>query len=164
MRGHCDGDRRRLAALLAPTFQRQPHCVRVRHVARECLQDGGLKFGGAIAVEQPLQTHGDGAEIDAALGGADQQILGGGRGLRQAVGGAVLAGGTLAVDQGLDMGGVLDLRALVVAAAVAGQDVRAVDDTQVRAGLPAPSGCAARGYGAPNSHSHRTGHKVSCRP
>ena len=46
-------------------------------------------------------------------------------------GGAVLVGGALVVDQRLDMGGVLDLRALVVAAPVTGQDMDTIDDAQL---------------------------------
>ena len=89
MRGHGDGDRRRVTALFATTFQRQAHRVRVRHVALQRLEDGGLQLGGAIAVEQPLQTNGDGAEIGAAFGRADQQVIAGGCGLREAIGSAM---------------------------------------------------------------------------
>ena len=43
----------------------------------------------------------------------------------------VLAGGTLVVDERLDVGGNLDLCALVVAAPMAGEDVRAVGDAHL---------------------------------
>jgi len=69
-----------------------------------------------------LQTDGDGPEIGATFGGSDQQVADGGGGLGQAVGGTVLARGSLAVDQGLDVSGVLDLRTFVIAAPMAGQD------------------------------------------
>ncbi|HME22401.1 MAG TPA: hypothetical protein VKI44_13840 [Acetobacteraceae bacterium] len=52
-----------------------------------------LERDGAVAFEQPHQGCGDGAEIGAALGGAHEQGLAGGRGLSQAVGGAMLTGG-----------------------------------------------------------------------
>ena len=41
--------------------------------------------------------------------------------MREAVGAAVLAGGMFLLDQGLDMGGVLDLGALVVTASMMGE-------------------------------------------
>ena len=44
--------------------------------------------------------------------------------MREAVGAAVLAGGMFLLDQGLDMGGVLDLGALVVTASMTGEEVR----------------------------------------
>src|SRR6202162_2746638 len=48
--------------------------------------------------------------------------------MREAVGAAVLAGGMFLLDQGLDMGGVLDLGALVVTASMTGEDVLAIDN------------------------------------
>ena len=51
--------------------------------------------------------------------------------MREAVGTAVLAGGVLLLDQGLDMGGILDLGALVVTASMTGEDVRAVDNAHL---------------------------------
>src|ERR1700730_4791868 len=48
--------------------------------------------------------------------------------MREAVGAAVLAGGMFLRDQGLDMGGVLDLGALVVTASMTGEDVLTVDN------------------------------------
>jgi hypothetical protein len=41
--------------------------------------------------------------------------------MREAVGAAVLAGGMFLLDQGLDLGGVLDLGALVVTASMTGE-------------------------------------------
>jgi hypothetical protein len=41
------------------------------------------------------------------------------------------AGGTLVGDKRGDMGGILELGALVVAAAMAGEDLAAVDDAHV---------------------------------
>src|SRR3984893_10273716 len=51
--------------------------------------------------------------------------------MREAVGAAVLAGGMFLRDQGLDMGGVLDLGALVVTASMTGEDVLAVDNAHL---------------------------------
>jgi hypothetical protein len=90
MRRQLDADRRWLAALLAPPRQGQAHGVRMRHPTLQRLEDGGLHFDGAGLRQQAHQGGGDGAEIGAAFGGADQQGLTGGRGLGQAIGGAVL--------------------------------------------------------------------------
>jgi len=95
MGGQVDSYRRCIAALRAALLERQPDDVGMRHVAHQRLQDPGLQLGSTVAVEQTLQADGDGAEIAAALGGARQQVAGGGRGLDQAVGGAVLVGGAL---------------------------------------------------------------------
>src|SRR6202040_4001113 len=51
--------------------------------------------------------------------------------MREAVGAAVLAGGMFLLDQGLNMGGVLDLGALVVTASMTGEDVLAVDNAHL---------------------------------
>ena len=90
-----------------------------------------LQIGGAVAIEQPHQGGGDGTEIGAALGGAHQQALAGRSRLGEAIGGAMLASGALMLDQRLDMGGILDLRSLVVAAPVAGEHLGAVDDAHL---------------------------------
>src|SRR5215472_4304300 len=59
------------------------------------------------------------------------QGLAGGSSLCETVIGAVLAGGPLVVDQPLDVGGIFDLRPLVVAAPMAGEDVCAVGDAHL---------------------------------
>ena len=91
MGGQHDGDLRRVTALLAPTFEGETHGVRMRHIALERLEDGELQIGGGGALEQPHQCSGDGTEIGAAFGGADQQGMAGRNRLREAVRGAVLA-------------------------------------------------------------------------
>jgi hypothetical protein len=60
----------------------------VRHVAIERLGDGGLKLGGAGAIQEPWQGSGDRSEIAAALCGAD---LASGRRMREAVDAVMLA-------------------------------------------------------------------------
>ena len=57
--------------------------------------------------------------------------MAGGSRLRETVIRAVLTGGTLVVEQSLDVGGVFDLRPLVVAARMAGENVRAVGDAHL---------------------------------
>jgi hypothetical protein len=49
-------------AQLATVFERQAgHGV--RHVAVECLQDGGLQLGSPVALQQPEQGGHDGSQI-----------------------------------------------------------------------------------------------------
>jgi hypothetical protein len=79
VRRQAQGDRRRLLAFLAAAFQSQAHGIGVRHVAGEGLADGGVEFARPILLQQADQGGGNGAEIVAALGGADQQDLAGRR-------------------------------------------------------------------------------------
>jgi hypothetical protein len=119
MRRHLDGDRRWLAELLAAApgsrargqAQRQANGVRVRYIAGQRLGDRGLQFGRAVTVEQPGQGWGDGTEVGATLSRSDQQVRGGRHRLRQAVCGTMPVRGALLLEQGLDVGSVLDLRA-----------------------------------------------------
>jgi hypothetical protein len=63
IRGQLGGDRRRFSAGFAPALQCDANGVGMRHAAVERLADGDLQFGGTVAVEQPEQAHGDGAQI-----------------------------------------------------------------------------------------------------
>ena len=99
MLGQHDSDGRGLAVLLAPTLKGEAHGIGVGHTALQRIENGGLQISGAVAVEQPRQGGGDGAEIAVALGGAHEQGLAGGRGLHEAIGGAMLTRGALVVDQ-----------------------------------------------------------------
>ena len=101
--GQFDSDRRQLAALLATAFQGKADCVRMRHAAVERFADGDLQLCRAITIEQPRQACGDGAEVGAALGGAQQQVLARRSDLGEAIGGTMLARGAFVRDQGLDM-------------------------------------------------------------
>src|ERR1700722_20320889 len=127
MRRQFDADRRWLAALLAPPRQGQAHGVRMWHPPLQRLEDGSLHFRGAGLRQQAHQGGGDGAEIGAAFGGADQQGLTGGRGLDQAIGGAVLTRGAFLLHQRLDVAVLLDLCVAVVASSMAGEHRAAVD-------------------------------------
>ena len=131
VRGQDDGDRRCQPASLAATFERQADGVRVRHVACQGLADCGLQLGGAVSFEQPQQRRGDGAEIAAPFGGADQQELASGSCLHQPVSSAVLTCGALFSDEPFDMGGVFDLRAFVVTALMQGENLLAVGDADL---------------------------------
>src|ERR1700733_993967 len=128
MRRQRDADRRWLTALLAPPSESQTHGVRMRHIPLQRLEDGGLHLGSAGLRQQAHQGGGDGAEIAAAFGGADQQGLAGRSRVDQAIGGAVLTGGALLLHQRLDVASLFDLRATVVAARMAGEHRAAVDD------------------------------------
>src|SRR5215472_17420322 len=55
----------------------------VRHIARPRRFDSGLQFGRTVAVQQPQQSDGDGAEITATLRGTNQQGLAAGCRLHQ---------------------------------------------------------------------------------
>src|SRR5438132_10641411 len=103
----------------------------MRHAALDRLADGGVKLGGAVALQQPQQGGGDGSEIGTTLGGTQEQGLALRRRLCEVVGAAVAAGGALVLDQSLDMGGILDLRTLVVAAAMTGEHLRAINDAHL---------------------------------
>jgi len=59
----------------------------------ERFEDGGLQFGGAVALQQLRQGGGCDAEIAAAFGGMGQQGLACRRRLEKAIRGAVTAGG-----------------------------------------------------------------------
>ena len=131
MLGQHDGDGRRLVAQLAAVFECEPHRIGMRHAALDRLADCGVKFGGAVALQQPQQGGGDGSEIVAALCGAQEQGLALRRHFCELVGAAVAACGALVLDQGLDMGGILDLRPFVVAAAMTGEHQRAIDDAHL---------------------------------
>jgi hypothetical protein len=107
-------------AVLAASFQCEPHGIWVRHIAIKRHQDGSLLLGCSVALQQH-QGGRDGAEIGAARGGANQQHLAGGSGVGKVIGGAMTMRLALVIDQSLDMGGVLDPLAPAVTAPMAGQ-------------------------------------------
>ena len=139
MLGQREVDLWRLAALFAETFEGETHGVRMRHIALQRLEDGRLQIGGAVAVQQSDQGGSDGAQIGAPFRGAREQSLAGGDGVGEAVSCAVLASGVLLLDQGLDMGGGLDLRVFVVAAPVNGEHFGAIEQCEPRADRQAPT-------------------------
>src|SRR6516164_2362734 len=114
--GQVGDDGRKLLVLLATALESQAHGVGMGHIALEGFGDSGFEFGCAVACQQAHQGGGDGAEVVAALSGAHQQDLAGRRGLSELIGGAVTVGGALLLDQRVNMRGILDLRALIVAA------------------------------------------------
>ena len=78
-----EGDGRRLPALLAAALQSEADGVGMGDIALERLGDGGLKFGGAVALQQPGQGCGDGAEIAAVCRGTGEQSLACGRRMKE---------------------------------------------------------------------------------
>jgi hypothetical protein len=90
MRRQHECNRRDIAVLFAPVFERETDRVGVRHVAHQRLKDGVLQCGGTVTFQQAEQADGDGAEIGATLAGSHEQGLAGGCGLRQAIGSAML--------------------------------------------------------------------------
>ena|SRR6516164_10448202 len=107
-----DGDGWRQLALFAAILERQTHGVGMRDATRERLADGGLELGGPIAVQQPQQRGGDGAEIVAALAGALEQGDARRRRPCEPVSATMTARGTFACDEGRKMRGILDLSPL----------------------------------------------------
>ena len=127
MRGQHHGDGRVAAVLLAMALESEAHRVRVRYIAFHRLEDSGLQSCRIVTFEESQQSRGDGAKIGAAFGGAREQRLAGGRRSRQPIVATMLACRAFFVGQRLDMRGIFDLRALVVAALVT-REYRLVDD------------------------------------
>ena len=111
MRRQGDGDRRGLAAFVAAAFKCQTNRIGMRHIAVECLDDGGVELARPIAFQQLDQRRGDVAQVIAALGGGGEQAAAGWRGLGQTIGRTVATCRTFRLDQCLDMRLDLDLRA-----------------------------------------------------
>lgn len=125
---HDDGDGWFLATLQAAPFEGQAHRIRMRHIAGERVENGGLQFGSIAALEQAEQSGRDGAEIGTAFGGTSEQYLAGGCGLCELVGRAMLVGRVFFAGERFDMRGIFDLRTLVIAALMTGQHLCAIDD------------------------------------
>jgi len=125
--GQGRGDGWWLLALFAPALEDEAHGIGVGHVTVERLGDGGFELGGTVAGQQLHQRCRDASEIAAALGGANKQsFTRWGRG-SEMIGGAVTAGGMLLYNQCRDVRGVLDLGTLIERAAMASEDVLAIE-------------------------------------
>jgi hypothetical protein len=103
------GDRRDLLAVFAAALQRQAHGIWMWHIAIERRHDGRLQLGSPVASQQTHQGGRDGAEIGTPFGGANQQSLAGGSRVGEMIGSAVVVRLAFLLDQGLNMGGILDL-------------------------------------------------------
>ena len=90
--------------------------------------DRRVQGGGAVTGEQRQQAAGEHAQVDAVRGGAQEQRLGAGHGLMQAVLGAMRAGAALVLDQGGEVSGIFDLGVAVEAARMGGEQLVAVED------------------------------------
>src|ERR1700710_2857857 len=101
-------------------------------VELEHLDDSSLEFAGAVTLEEPVQSSDGALQGVAVLGRAQEELGAGGGGVDKAVGDAGASCPALLIAQRLDMGGVLDLGAIVVAAQMAGDHGDAVEDADLR--------------------------------
>ena len=123
------------------------------------------ELGCPVASQQTHQGGRDGAEIGAAVGGANQQSLAGRSRVGEMIGGAMAACGPLVCStRAWTWAGILDPIALVVAARMAGEDLAVPSTMRTRSDRPARSAIAAPGCVAPSNRSDRSGRRVSCRP
>ena len=81
-----------------------------------------------MGVEQIDEAARERAEMHAALCGGGEELRAARRGVMQPIHGAVSTSGALVIDQVLDMRGILDLLAAIVAARVGGDDGIGVED------------------------------------
>src|SRR2546422_170365 len=105
-----------------------PHGGQMRNAALEGFGDGLLQGRGAVGVEQAHEPAGHTAEVAAALGDLAEELFRAGCGVMETVHAPGLARLTLGLDEGLDMGGILDLRVAVEAAGVGGDQFASVED------------------------------------
>lgn len=117
-----------LAAGVSVLINEVTHGAKMRGVFGQCCDDGCFECVRAVAAEQLQQSPGEHTQMDAALGGAQEQRLRTGCGVLQAVLRAMRPGGAFVSDEGLDMGGLFDLRAAIEAAPVGGDDGLAIED------------------------------------
>ena len=115
--------RRALAAGMGMVVDEVAHRAQVRGIFGQGGGDGRFERAGAVAGEQRQQPAGEHAQVGAALGGAQEQRLGAGCGVMQAVLRAVGAGGALVATRASTWAGILDLRAAVEAARVGGDQL-----------------------------------------
>ena len=92
------------------------------------LENGRLELAGAVALEEPAETGDDGLQGVSVLRRPHKEFGARRDGVDQAVGGAGAACPALVIAQRLDMGGILDLRAGVIAARMTGDRDGAVED------------------------------------
>ena len=129
---------------LATRARSVTHPPEVGGVGVEGGGDGAFERDGSVGVEQLDESADEDAEVVVALGGGDEQGLGRGGGVVEAVGGAVLAGETFVAFELFDVGGVLDLLAAVEGAGVGGkhgagvEDAHGVQRVRPRLGLRSP--------------------------
>ena len=123
---HRDG--RTLAAGVSVLINEVAHGAQMRGVFGQCCADGRLECLRAMGGEQLQQSPGEHTQMDATLGGAQEQRLCTGCGVLQAILRAMRPGGAFVGHQSLNVGGLFDLRATVEAARVRGDDVLAIED------------------------------------
>jgi hypothetical protein len=82
----------------------------------------------AVAVEQLQQPASEHAQMGAAFGGTQEQVLRAGCSVMQTILRTVRAGGALVSEERFDMGRDFDLRAAIEAARVGGDHLGAFED------------------------------------
>ena len=133
--GEIDRNRRRQFARFPAAIEDATHGIGMRSTVAESIKDRFLQFGRAVMLQELHHGCGERTEIIIACRGADQQVAAGWHGLDEPVRRALPASGALVFSKGLDVCGVLDQGALIVAALVAGDDVLFIGDAQlVKAG------------------------------
>ena len=105
--------------------------MRRRPLQHQHFEDGGVEFVGAVARKEAVEA-GDGAvQRMPALSGAGEELGAGRDGVGQAVGEARFRRPALIVAQRLNVGGILDLGAGVVATRMTGDLDGSVEDADL---------------------------------
>jgi hypothetical protein len=123
-------DQGRLLASLAALLEGEENGVGMRRGPLE-LQNGRLELAGAVTLEEPAETRDDGLQGVSVLGRPQEEFGARRDGVDQAVGGAGAVCPAPVIAQRLDMGGILDLRAGVIAARVTGDQDGSVEDADL---------------------------------
>ena len=95
------------------------------------LENGRIELAGAVALEEPAETADDGLQGVSVLGRPHEELGARRDGMDQAVSGAGFACPALVIAQRLDIGGILDLPAGVIAAWMTGDQDSAVEDADL---------------------------------
>jgi hypothetical protein len=126
--GQGHGDERGCPALGAVQVDEVAHGGEVHGVLGERGDDGRIEGCGAVGIEQFGEPSGEGAEVHTAHGGELQEPRGARGGVVQPVSCPMGAPGAFVGLERLDMAGLLDLRAAIVAARMRGDDLSGIED------------------------------------
>ena len=145
--GQRHGDGRGCAALGAVQIDEVAHGGEVHGLLGEGGEDGRLEGCSAMGIEQFGEASGEGAQMHPAQGGELQRPRGARGGVVQSVSGPMGAPGAFVGLEGLDVAGLLDLRAAIVAPGMRGDDRAALEDTYGLDGGEHLEGAAHMGVG-----------------
>ena len=126
--GQRHGDGRGCPALGAVQIDEVAHGGQMHGILGEGGGDGRIERCGAVGIEQFDEPSGEGAEVHAAHGGELQEPRGARGGVVQPVSCPMGAPGAFPRFQRLDVAGLLDLRAAIVAPRVGGDERAAIQD------------------------------------